>query len=68
MFRERVQNYIPQLDEMTKKPSHILMNLLMKNMGQSSVMFLVWGFNCDSWINELSIILTEDETHQLLVS
>ena len=60
--------YVPKIDEMKKQSSITQLNLLRKNIREAIMMFMVWGWSCESWIDEWSLLLTEDEIKQAQVS
>ena len=67
MFREKILRYVPQVDDMKRQSSITQMTLMRRNITEAIMMFMIWGWSCESWLDEWSLLLTKTETQQLLV-
>ena len=61
-------NYVTELDEMKEHPVEIRFKLLTKNIEEAMMLFVVYGFNAKSWIDEYNLAFSEIETNHLLVN
>ena len=67
MFREKILSYVPHTEEMRSQSTLTRMHLMRKNLSQAIMMMMVWGFSCESWQDEWSLMLTEAEIQQAMV-
>ena len=61
-------NYVTELEGMEGHPDDLKLKLLRSNIEEAEMLFVVYGFNAKSWIEEFNLAFTEIETQELLVN
>ena len=61
-------NYVTELEGMEGHPDDLKLKLLRNNIEEAEMLFVVYGFNAKSWIEEFNLAFTEIETQELLVN